>query len=47
MADTENKLEALEQEVVEASANPQADAPKKNAVAADFKRSGRFRRSCS
>ena len=34
MADTENKLEALEQEVVEASVNPQADAPKKNAVAA-------------
>ena len=32
MADTENKLEALEQEVVEASANPQADAPKKNVV---------------
>ena len=36
MADTENKLEALEQEAVaEASANPQADAPKKNAVAAE------------
>ena len=35
MADTENKLEALEQEVVEASANPQADAPKKNAVVAE------------
>ena len=35
MADTENKLEALEQEVVEASANPQADAPNKNAVAAE------------
>ena len=35
MADTENKLEALEQEVVEASVNPQADAPKKNAVAAE------------
>ena len=35
MADTEKKLEALEQEVVEASANPQADAPKKNAVAAE------------
>ena len=34
MADTEKKLEALEQEAVaEASANPQADAPKKNAVA--------------
>ena len=36
MDDTENKLEALEQEAVaEASANPQADAPKKNAVAAE------------
>ena len=35
MADTENKLEALEQEVVEASVNPQADAPKKTAVAAE------------
>ena len=36
MADTENKLAALEQEAVaEASANPQADAPKKNAVAAE------------
>merc|ERR1711861_31564 len=35
MADTENKLEALEQGVVEASVNPQADAPKKNAVAAE------------
>ena len=36
MADTEKKLEALEQEAVaEASANPQADAPKKNAVAAE------------
>ena len=36
MADTENKLEALEQEAVaEASANPQANAPKKNAVAAE------------
>ena len=36
MADTENKLEALEQEAVaEASANPQADAPKKNALAAE------------
>ena len=34
MAETENKIEALEKEVVEASANPQADAPKKNAVAA-------------
>ena len=36
MADTEKKLEALEQEAVaEASANPQANAPKKNAVAAE------------
>ena len=36
MADTEKKLEALEQEAVaEASANPQADAPEKNAVAAE------------
>ena len=36
MADTEKKLEALEQEAVaEASTNPQADAPKKNAVAAE------------
>ena len=36
MADTEKKLEALEQEAVaEARANPQADAPKKNAVAAE------------
>ena len=36
MAETENKLEALEQEaVVEAQANPMADAPKKNAVAAE------------
>ena len=35
MAETENKVEALEKEAVaEASANPQADAPKKNAVAA-------------
>ena len=34
MADTEKKLEALEQEAVsEASANPQADVPKKNVVA--------------
>ena len=32
MADTEKKLEALEQEAMaEASANPQANAPKKNA----------------
>ena len=36
MSQTEQKLEALEQEAVaEASANPQADAPKKNAVAAE------------
>ena len=35
MAETENKIEALEKEVTEASANPQADAPKKNAVAAE------------
>jgi len=37
MAETEKKLEAMEQEaVVEANAaNPQADAPKKNAVAAE------------
>ena len=34
MADTENKLAALEQEAV-AEANAQADAPKKNAVAAE------------
>ena len=36
MADKEQKtLKALEKEVSEASANPQADAPKKNAVAAE------------
>ena len=36
MAETENKVEALEKEAVaEASANPQVDAPKKNAVAAE------------
>ena len=35
MAETETKIEALEKEVVEARANPQADAPKKNAVAAE------------
>ena len=35
MAETETKIEALEKEVNEASANPQADAPKKNAVAAE------------
>ncbi len=34
MADTETKIEALEQEAV-AEANAQADAPKKNAVAAE------------
>lgn len=35
MADTEKKLEALEQEAVAEASNPQADAPKKNAVAAE------------
>jgi len=36
MAETEKQIEALENEAVnEASANPQADAPKKNAVAAE------------
>ena len=36
MAETDNKVEALEKSAVaEASANPQADAPKKNAVAAE------------
>ena len=35
MADTEKKLEALEQEAVAEAVNPQADAPKKNAVAAE------------
>ena len=36
MAETEKQVEALEKEAVaEASANPQADAPKKNAVAAE------------
>jgi hypothetical protein len=31
MAETEKKIEAMEQEAVaEANANPQADAPKKN-----------------
>ena len=34
MAETDKKIEAMEQEVSEA-ANPQADAPKKNAVAAE------------
>ena len=35
MADTETKIEALEQEAVAEATNPQADAPKKNAVAAE------------
>jgi len=36
MAETEKTIEAMEQEAVsEAMANPQADAPKKNAVAAE------------
>ena len=37
MAETDQKIEAMEQEAVaEANAaNPQADAPKKNAVAAE------------
>ena len=35
MAETEKQIEASEKEVTEASANPQADAPKKNAVAAE------------
>ena len=35
MAETDKKIEAMEQEVSEQSANPQADAPKKNAVAAE------------
>ena len=35
MAETEKSLKALEQEVSEASANPQADLPKKNAVASE------------
>ena len=34
MAETDKKIEAMEQEVSEA-VNPQADAPKKNAVAAE------------
>ena len=34
MAETDKKIEAMEQEVSEASVNPQADAPKKGAVAA-------------
>ena len=35
MAETDKKIEAMEKEVSEASVNPQADAPKKNAVAAE------------
>ena len=35
MAETDKKIEAMEQEVSEASANPQADAPTKGAVAAE------------
>ena len=36
MAETDKKIEAMEQEVSEANAvNPQADAPKKGAVAAE------------
>ena len=35
MAETDKKIEAMEQEVSEESVNPQADAPKKNAVAAE------------
>ena len=35
MAETDKKIEAMEQEVSEQSANPNADAPKKNAVAAE------------
>ena len=35
MAETDKKIEAMEQEVSEQSVNPQADAPKKNAVAAE------------
>ena len=35
MAETDKKIEAMEQEVSEASANPNADAPKKGAVAAE------------
>ena len=35
MAETDKKIEAMEQEVSEQSANPQADAPTKNAVAAE------------
>ena len=33
MAETDKKIEAMEQEVSEASVNPQADAPKKNVLA--------------
>ena len=35
MAETDKKIEAMEKEVSEASVNPQADAPKKGAVAAE------------
>jgi hypothetical protein len=35
MAETEKKIEAMEQEAVVEAINPQADAPKKNAVAAE------------
>ena len=35
MAETDKKIEAMEQEVSEQSVNPNADAPKKNAVAAE------------
>ena len=35
MAETDKTIEAMEKEVSEQSANPQADAPKKNAVAAE------------
>ena len=35
MAETDKKIEAMEQEVSEQSANPNADAPKKGAVAAE------------
>src|SRR5210317_1617571 len=35
MAETEKKIEAMEQEAVMEAINPQADAPKKNAVAAE------------
>ena len=35
MAETDKKIEAMEQEVSEQSVNPQASAPTKNAVAAE------------